>query len=230
MAESSRYEPVILEVPFDPDFSLYKRRIRFDDIDDAQTDATDVFEQAKMLLKPKVLLKEMFISGHSRVNGLPSVRIEDVTFSGKALAVLDDIHRVVAYVATCGAEMEDFDLSSYDFLAPFWLDIVKSQAYGAAKRRLFSYCRENFGFTKPLSLNPGSGNVDIWPIEQQQGLFKLLEYTEKINVRLTDSSLMVPNKSISGLMFASKTTDYESCAYCEREHCPTRRVPFSHTL
>jgi len=68
-------------------------------------------------------------------------------------------------------------------------------------------------------VNPGSGNIDLWPIEQMHGLFRLLgeRGAEPIGVRLTESSLMVPNKSIAGMLFASAKSDYESCAYCDRE-------------
>lgn len=224
------YEPTVLEAPFEAKLPQYRHSIRYDDIDDAQSDADELFSVASKSLKPKVLLREMFIESHETVAGLPSVTIGQEQFVGKALAVLGDVHRVIGYVATCGAEMETYDLSSFDFLAPYWLDSLKTQALGCARRYLLDHCEKQFGITKPLSLNPGSGNVDIWPIEQMQGLFRLLGGAEQIGVRLTESSLMTPNKSISGILFASATSDYESCAYCEREHCPNRRVPFREVL
>ncbi|MFA7225496.1 MAG: vitamin B12 dependent-methionine synthase activation domain-containing protein, partial [Sphaerochaetaceae bacterium] len=75
-----------------------------------------------------------------------------------------------------------------------------------------------------------SGNVDIWPIEAMQGLFRLLGGGGEVGVTLTASSLMIPNKSIAGLMFASQESDWESCAYCERKNCPSRRAPFKEKL
>ena len=72
--------------------------------------------------------------------------------------------------------------------------------------------------------------IFVWPIEQMQGLFRLLGGADQIGVTITESSLMIPNKSISGILFASATSDYESCAYCERENCPNRRVPFREVL
>lgn len=224
------FDPIVLTVPFEAKFPQYQHSIRFADIDDAQKDATILFEAASQRLVPKVLLREMFIDEHGKVDGLPSVTIGEERFVGKALAALDDVHRVIGYVATCGDEMETYDLSPLDFLAPYWLDSVKNQALGQARRYMLEYCKNHFGITKPLSLNPGSGNVDIWPIEQMQGLFRLLGGADQVGVTLTESSLMIPNKSISGLLFASATTDYESCAYCERENCPNRRVPFKERL
>ena len=81
-----------------------------------------------------------------------------------------------------------------------------------------------------MSLNPGSGNVDIWPIEQMIPLFSLLDQGNPVGVSLSESALMIPNKSIAGVIFFSPGTDYESCAYCERERCPDRRVAFVESL
>ncbi len=221
---------LILHPPFKPSWEQYKRSVRFDDLDDAQDEALEVYQKAKDVLQPKVLISERFITDHTRFDGLPTVTIDGVVFTGKALRVLDDIHRVLAYVATCGNEMECQDLTHMDMLAPYWVDSIKAQALRDARLALMAYCRESCGISKPKSLNPGSGNVDIWPIEQQQGLFEVLGGTQEIGVSLTESFLMLPNKSISGFIFASPTIDYESCAYCEKERCPNRRVPFKERM
>ncbi len=208
----------------------YQRAIRFDSLDDSQEQALALFELADSRLQPKVLLKPLMIDTHEEVGNLPSVAIGSVRFVGKALSVLKEIHRVIGYVATCGNELETYALTEFDMLAPYWLDELKTQALACARKKLREFCKEQYGITKPLSLNPGSGNVDIWPIEQMDGLFELLGGTQEIGVKLTESSLMIPNKTIAGLLFASPLTDYESCAYCEREHCPNRRVPFKERL
>ncbi|HCG64028.1 MAG: methionine synthase [Spirochaetae bacterium HGW-Spirochaetae-4] len=222
-------KPILIDVPFSPSLSQYRRSIRFDALDDAQVEAVQLFDDATMLLQPKVLLRQLFIGSHEVVAGVPSVAIGSERFVGTAMAALDEVHRVFVYVATCGDGMESYDLKRLDMLAPYWLDSIKNQALGAARRGLLEYCTAHFGISKPLSVNPGSGNIDLWPIEQMHGLFRLLgeRGAEPIGVRLTESSLMVPNKSIAGMLFASAKSDYESCAYCDREQCPQRRVPRS---
>lgn len=221
---------IILHPPFNPSLDQYKRSVRFDDLDDSQKEALEVFTKAKEVLQPKVLISERFISAHTRINGIPSITIEGTLFTGKALRVLDDIHRVFAYVATCGDEMENLDVSHMDMLAPYWVDAIKQQGLRDARLALMAYCRQSCGISRPKSLNPGSGNVDIWPIEQQRFLFDILGGSQDIGVSLTESFLMLPNKSISGFIFASPTEDYESCAYCEKERCPDRRVPFKERM
>ena len=231
---SDHDEPVVIRVPFVPDFDHYARSIRYDDLDDAQQEARHLFEVAAAQLHPACMITQRYITRHMRVKDLPAIEVAGRSFIGKALSVLDDVHRVFPYVCTCGDQMELFDLSSYDFLAPYWLDALKVQALAAARKAMRSYCREHYGIQKPLSLNPGSGNVDIWPIEQLHELFSLMGGLDSVasytGVYLTESSLMIPNKTIAGILFTSAESDYESCAYCERPNCPSRRVPFETRL
>jgi len=82
-------------------------------------------------------------------------------------------------------------------------------------------------------MNPGSGDVDTWPIEQQTELFALLGGTDEVRkhsgVELTDSFLMIPNKSMSGILFPTET-DFRSCQVCHRAACPSRSAPFDKKL
>ena len=50
-----------------------------------------------------------------------------------------------------------------------------------------------------------------------------------MGVRLTDSFLMVPNKSVSGIFFPAEVT-FTSCQLCQRGVCPGRRAPFDPKL
>jgi hypothetical protein len=78
------------------------------------------------------------------------------------------------------------------------------------------------------AMNPGS--LADWPIEQQRVLFDLFGAgAQQIGVRLSDSLLMVPTKTVSGMYFPT-TEHFESCQLCPREHCPGRRAPFESTL
>jgi hypothetical protein len=222
------------EVPFSSNLENYKKEIKFDELDDAQDDALTLYEKATNLIKPTFIISEKFIDQQLRSESITTVKVGSEKFEGKALAVLDSIHRIFPYLATCGNQVENLDLSSIDFLAFYWIDIIKIQALDSSRKAMLSFVKEKFGITKPLSLNPGSGNVDIWPIEQMGNLFNLFggkEFVEKeTGTQLTPSSLMVPNKSVAGILFSSTKYDYESCAYCERLHCPSRRVPFKERL
>ena len=223
-------ELTIIHPEFNPSFERYARSIRMDALDDVLDQVKLLFEIASTRLVPSAMIRPTYIDAFMTEGDLSVVEIEGQRFRGKALGVLHNIHRVFPYVATCGDGMENFDFSEFDMFAPYWLDAIKMQALGAARKATLDYCKERYHMSRPMSLNPGSGNVDIWPIQEQKKLFSLLDDGVPVGVRLTESSLMVPNKSISGMLFTSPDVDYESCAYCERENCPDRRVPFANAL
>ena len=65
-----------------------------------------------------------------------------------------------------------------------------------------------------------------WDVSEQQKLFFLLP-ENCCGIRLTDSSLMLPIKSVSGVIGVGKTvrkTAYK-CAVCDKEDCYLRRRP-----
>ena len=79
-------------------------------------------------------------------------------------------------------------------------------------------------------MRPGSGDATVWPIEQQKMLFDLLgDVRGCIGVRLTDSFLMMPNKTVSGIRVPTEK-DFRSCQVCHRENCPSRSAGFDREL
>jgi len=83
---------------------------------------------------------------------------------------------------------------------------------------------------KTAIMRPGAADASVWPIEQQKDLFHLLDgVEEKLGIRLTESSLMIPNKTTSGILFPTET-DFRSCEVCHREDCPSRHAPFNREL
>jgi len=141
-------------------------------------------------------------------------------------ANLDEVGRVFPYVATCGPELDTVPVAADDTFGQFCRDTIKEMALYAAIAHLGSYLKEAYALEKLVSMNPGSGDVEVWPIEQQKALFAFFgDVQQSIGVVLTDSCLMVPNKSVSGLLYASEH-DFASCQLCHRAKCPGRRAPF----
>jgi len=68
------------------------------------------------------------------------------------------------------------------------------------------------------------------PISQQKQLFQLLGDVESaVGVGLTDSFLMMPNKTVSGIFFPTEV-NFVSCQLCTRENCPRRRTEYTGTI
>jgi hypothetical protein len=141
-------------------------------------------------------------------------------------ANLDQVGRVFPYIATCGHELDSVSIANNDLLGQFCWDTIKEMVLYVALSHLGDHLKEVYALEPLNSMNPGSGDVAVWPIEQQKELFSFFGDVQKlIGVDLTSSCLMLPNKSVSGIFYSSEH-DFQSCQLCHREKCPQRRAPF----
>ncbi|MGI5867872.1 MAG: vitamin B12 dependent-methionine synthase activation domain-containing protein [Kiritimatiellia bacterium] len=217
----------LTNIPVDFDVESLLKRVHVEPrTEDART-FEHLVEQAREVARPKALYVESFIEA----KGEDTVRIDGVTFTSRALRLnLDKAERVFPFVATCGRELDEVRLPQDEFLAAFWWDAIKTSAMRCAVRHLNDHLKTRHLLSRHAAMNPGSGDADVWPIEQQRELFALLGDVKRlIGVELTPSFLMVPNKSVSGILFATET-DFRSCQVCRREDCPGRRAPFDRRL
>jgi hypothetical protein len=184
-------------------------------------------DQATRVARPKAMVLACSIEAR----GDQTVTVGRVTFTSRALRMnLDACERVFAFVATCGHEMDEVSLQPDDVLQAYWWDTLKAAALGLASAALDRYLAGVLGPAKTATMSPGEGEVGVWPIEQQRELFALLgDVKGRIGVVLTDSLLMIPNKTRSGIVFPSDK-DYHTCQLCQRPDCPGRRRPFDPQL
>ena len=143
-----------------------------------------------------------------------------------AAAKAQTVERVFPYVATCGREWT----ASHCRRAMCSSSSGGTPSRPSSSRPRAPICspisRDGSVSGRPARMSPGSGDADVWPIEQQRLLFALLEgVTPFIGVILTESCLMIPNKTVSGLLFSTEE-DFQTCQVCHREVCPNRRAPF----
>lgn len=215
---------VLIDIPFELNVVSILKTVHVEsDSLDGQT-VRELIDQARQIAKPKALYREAFIEA----KGDETVTIDTVTFTSRMLrSNLDGVARVFPFVATCGHEMDTVTLPAGDFLVEFWWDAIKAVLLGRAVKYLNEHLKRRFALDKTASMSPGSGDVSIWPIEQQRELFALLgDVRAQIGVELTDSFLMKPNKTVSGVHFATEV-DFRSCQVCRREECPSRSAAFA---
>jgi len=77
---------------------------------------------------------------------------------------------------------------------------------------------------KVSDFGPGEGTGELFGIEQQTVLFRILQPLKSIGVQLTPSYLMIPKKSESGV-FAVTDEEYVACQYCPKK-CEYRETAF----
>jgi len=179
-----------------------------------------LMDQVLAAARPKAAYRVCYVGER----GADTVEIEGITFTSRVLRVnLDKVHRVFAYVATCGSELDEVDVGG-DPLREYWLAEMKVMALRAASTYLKEHLDATYQPGKMSAMAPGS--LQDWPITQQTHLFALLGNVEQaIGVRLTDSFLMVPVKSLSGIYFPTEVT-FQSCQLCPRPDCPGRSAPY----
>jgi hypothetical protein len=207
-------------------FEKVKEKLRLK----SESDISEVlpkFEEAKQIARPKAVYRVCYVDA---IDG-DEVTIDGIHFKSELLAKnLDGIHRVFAYVATCGTEVDDWSHGETDMFMSLWLDMIKEMFLMDARDQFFSRIKEKYQIEKTSTMNPGSGNADVWPIQQQVELFQLIgNVHEDIGALLNPNMLMIPTKTVSGLLFPSDG-NYINCAYCLREECSGRQVPYDPVL
>ena len=213
-------------IPLTTNYEQALEKLKITDEDDIAM-VRGLFETAKEISRPKILYREAYVE---EISGR-RVRINGLDFQSEVLAAnLKNVHRVFAYVSTCGTEVDDWSRAEKDYVVSLWLDMIKELFLHEANIFFKEYIKNSYKLKTLSFINPGSGNKDNWPISQQAQLFTLVgSVKEEIGVTLTDSFLMVPVKSTSGLIYPSET-EFVNCSLCGRENCPGRRVEFDREL
>jgi len=215
---------VLDRLPFNFDRADFNRRIRFDSDSGLADELEDLLSRLLPVIRPKAVYTPVTID---RIDG-DQVYIGPSRFRSSMLAQnLARSRNLFAYIATCGTEADAAFPAGDDPLVEFWVDTVKEMAVYSASASLIKEVASGLGDDRDqlASMNPGSGNADLWPLGDQKELFKLVGDVEAaIGVTLSPSCLMSPNKSISGFLFQTEE-GWVSCRFCSRTDCPNRQEP-----
>jgi len=215
-------ETVILDnLPFPIDTDALIRRLLKKRGSTHVEDLTRLTGEAQSIARPKALYRVRYVKNR----GDDYVVVGGVRLTSRVLRVnLEHAHRVFPYVATCGVELAAWASSQDDLLHRFWAEAISEVALRQARRAAHKHLVERYRPGQVSSMAPGS--LADWPLEEQRGLFVLLGDTEDtVGVHLTDSMLMIPIKSASGIWFPAEAS-FESCQLCPRDRCPGRRAPY----
>lgn len=186
----------------------------------------DYLKKANQIGRPKAIYKEVFI----KERGVDYVICGEQRFESKILSVnLKDVYKVIVYVVTAGHEIENWAKNQdVDILENYWLSVLQEIILTKALNYIQEEINEKNIPGSSSVMNPGS--LNDWPITEQTKLFKLLGNVEKeIGVSLTNSHLMLPKKSVSGLVFPTEK-NFENCQLCPKENCPSRSAPYDQAL
>ncbi len=159
------------------------------------------------------------------------IKLGGGTFTGKILhTVLAGSELAAAYAATLGDELDAESRrlgSEGDVLSSVLLDTVGSLILANASvsfvGRLYDTEARPRGYAVTAPFGPGQCK---WDLTEQRVLFDLIK-PESIGIALSDSCLMIPKKSVSGVLgFGPKERIFTStpCRLCSRKDCPGRNM------
>jgi hypothetical protein len=216
--------PILDSIQIQLNFELVRKRLHLKREADLKAVA-DLVQIAQPLIEPKVIYKLCFIQ-EKLAEG---VIIEGQQFTSMVLRKnLDKIERVFPFVITIGKKFGEKVETCTDLLEKFYFDTIGNVALNQVRMALKDHLKQQYALEKTAFMAPGS--LPNWPIEQQKPLFKLLgEVQASIGVELTESLLMLPAKSVSGIYFPTETSFF-SCQLCPRERCESRKAKYDEKL
>ena len=169
--------------------------------------------------------KAAFAVAYIEEKGTDEVVIEGRRFKSRVLRKnLEAVGRVFPAVVTIGSRLEQKADQSNDLLEKYYLDMIGNLILAEARSSVSCQLCRRFAIGTLSWMSPGS--LEDWPLEEQEPLFALLNGVEAaVGVRLTESLLMLPRKSVSGIFFPSETTFF-SCRLCPRPRCEGRKARY----
>ena len=220
----------ILSAPFNLSREEIQSKLAIKPGSQLETDFGEFLNQVEAIAHPKAIYRVSYINDRET----DTVTIEQTAFHSQAMSTnLASIGRVFPFIATCGLEVDNFPIDQNDILQQYWLNAIKLALLYASLSHLRQTLQNRYRLDNLSAMNPGSGEASVWPIEEQSLLFSLFGGVntthQEIGVSLLPSYLMVPDISVSGILFPSETS-YYNCQLCQREDCPGRQAHFEPDL
>jgi hypothetical protein len=162
--------------------------------------------------------------------GPETIRCDSIDFStGPVIAgQLKKAVAVALFVVTAGSGVEEWSRrlqDQGDDLKGFIVDAYGSEIVELATDWLAERIREEIDAEQWATTNRFGPGYCGWPVAEQQKLFSLLPFGF-CDIRLSPTSLMIPLKSVSGLIGLGPHAEKSghTCSFCERTDCFRRRV------
>lgn len=161
----------------------------------------------------EIKLHDVCITPHKRITGY-----------------MEKAEKLAVFICSAGEKFTTFTekyTKEGDFLKAYVTDILGSLTAEKAIEYILKKLEEEMaarGINVSNSYSPGYCN---WPLTDQQSLFAILP-KNPCGISLTESSLMLPIKSVSGIVGIGKNIEKKSyaCEICESINCVYRKIRF----
>lgn len=209
---------IFFQAPFSPDSKDLTHRLKLKFGTVLEAEFLCLLAEALSVARPQGVYLELERDELGR-NGTTDIPWSIIT------SLFDCKSKVFLFIATCGMELEKWGKGLTEPLQRFWaseiMDMALDCAYQGVKERIIASER----LANVAVLSPGA--VDFWPVSKQRQLFTLLgEGPRLLGVRLTDENMMLPLKTLSGIMIPTEES-FSECSFCDRQDCVDRQTTMS---
>jgi hypothetical protein len=135
---------------------------------------------------------------------------------------------VALFLCTAGEKIGEVSrelIGGKDFLKGYIYDVAGSEIVEAAADTMQKKLMENMQLEGLLITNRFSPGYCGWDVSEQHKLFQLIP-DNFCGIRLTESALMIPIKSISGIIGIGRNVKFNpyTCSLCDYENCIFRKL------
>jgi len=189
------------------------------------SDAEKIINEILPLIKARASYRVCYITKR----GKDWIQLAGRRFASRILRDnVKDIERVFPYIITIGDGVESKASGETELLKQYFMETVADMALISARAHFLSRLKKKYRIKRLSNMSPGS--LKDWPITEQRPLFDLMEEGSiKIQVQLTETMLMIPRKSLSGIYFPTEK-DFISCQLCPRNNCIGRMAEFDEKM
>jgi len=181
--------------------------------------------ESSRLIEPKAIYSEVQVRDilDGRILLEDGSSLQSRLLTGKLICA----GKVFPYLITIGPKLEEEvgKLGSSNLLESWVLDKLGTYALRLIRQKVQERIEKEVG-ARVSKFSPGS--TSYWDIKQQEVLFHLLfarpQDQQEFGVTLTQSYLMIPKKSVSGIMGKTER-EFVECEICSRQ-CEERRKPY----
>ena len=188
----------------------------------------EYIENAHQLIVP---MHSYIIKNVEAIRGPYAIIDDSIVFKSEVIAnLLERCCMVAIFLVTIGSHLEETAAQLADdglILQSYVLDAIGSEAVEKVAdyvHNMTNKMANDDGFVSSRRFSPGYCD---WDISQQKILFKAVN-GDSIGVYLTEQCIMMPQKSISGIIGIGppegELEDYNPCVACDKNRCVGRRL------
>lgn len=136
---------------------------------------------------------------------------------------LKKAEKIALFACTAGPGIGEWSkelMAGGDLIRGYIVDVVGSEIVEAAMDKIHAILTENMAAEELKTTNRYSPGYCSWSVAEQHKLFSLLPYNF-CNIQLTDTALMYPIKSVSGIIGLGRDVRFNpyTCQICDSKNC-----------